>query len=230
MMLSVSRLVEYIEYKQITKSEFYKATGLSNGYLDKVKDIGTEKLVSIISAYPDLDLKWVVTGQGKMISNESEAAGMDITTVKKLKTDRRITSQAVPLYDIVATAGIVDLLADHKAKHVPIDYIKIPNLPKCDGALPITGDSMYPLLKSGDLALYKEVHDMDNIIWGEMYLIALSYKGDDFFFAKYLQRGKKDGWINLVSYNQNHQAKEFPLDSVRALALIKATVRINTQF
>lgn len=45
-------------------------------------------------------------------------------------------------------------------------------IPKCDGGLRIVGDSMYPLLKSGDIVFYKQVHDiMHSIIWGEMYLI-----------------------------------------------------------
>ena len=43
-----------------------------------------------------------------------------------------------------------------------LDYISIPRLPKCDGAVYVTGDSMYPLLKSGDIVLYKEVSDIKN--------------------------------------------------------------------
>ena len=147
------------------------------------------------------------------------------------KTIRTLETQTVPFYNIYATAGIVELMTEeNRGKHTPIDHIRIPNLPKCDGALPITGDSMYPLLKSGDIALYKEVHDYENIIWGEMYLIAIIHNGDEFFFAKYLQKSEKDGWIRLVSQNPHHQVKEFPLSSVKALALIKASIRINNAF
>jgi phage repressor protein C with HTH and peptisase S24 domain len=38
-----------------------------------------------------------------------------------------------------------------------LEQILIPHLPKCDGAFYVTGDGMYPLLKSGDLVLYKEI-------------------------------------------------------------------------
>ena len=53
-------------------------------------------------------------------------------------------------------------------------------IPKCVGGLRIVGDSMYPLLKSGDIVFYKQVHDiMHSIIWGEMYLISFDIDGDE---------------------------------------------------
>ena len=62
-------------------------------------------------------------------------------------------------------------------------------IPKCDGGLRIVGDSMYPLLKSGDIVFYKQVHDiMHSIIWGEMYLISFDIDGDEYVSVKYLQK------------------------------------------
>ena len=75
-----------------------------------------------------------------------------------------------PLYSIEGTAGLVPLFADRNRAHA-INYIHIPNLPKCDGAIYIAGDSMYPLLKSGDIVLYKQLRDLDDIFWGDMYLL-----------------------------------------------------------
>ena len=60
---------------------------------------------------------------------------------------------SVPLYNVEGTAGLVPLFLD-KASRQPVDYIHIPNLPKCDGAIYVVGDSMYPLLKSGDIVLF----------------------------------------------------------------------------
>ena len=65
-----------------------------------------------------------------------------------LKTDYAMHHQQIPLYDLEATAGLVPLFTE-SANNIPLDYITIPNLPKCDGAIYVTGDSMYPLLKSG---------------------------------------------------------------------------------
>ena len=60
-------------------------------------------------------------------------------------------------------------------------------IPKCDGGLRIVGDSMYPLLKSGDIVFYKQVHDiMHSIIWGEMYLISFDIDGDEYVSVEHL--------------------------------------------
>ena len=146
----------------------------------------------------------------------------------KLKTDTVSESQQVPLYDMEAVAGLVPLFND-TIKHVPIDYIQIPNLPKCDGAIYITGDSMYPLLKSGDIVLYKRVDDILNcIFWGEMYLISVDMGGEEYVTVKYIQKSERADHIRLVSYNQHHDDKDVPVSKIRALAFIKASIRINS--
>jgi transcriptional regulator with XRE-family HTH domain len=159
--------------------------------------------------------------ESDIIENEGE--------VFKLRTDRDIENQLIPLYNIEASAGLVDLFQTHNEKNV-IDTIKIPNLPKCDGAIFITGDSMYPLLKSGDIVAYKEIQDFKNdIFWGEMYLISVEVSGEEWVSVKYIQKSEKgEEYIKLVSQNQNHQAKDVCLDKIRALAIVKASIRINS--
>jgi len=144
-----------------------------------------------------------------------------------MKTDRRVEIQNVPLYDIEAAAGLTQLF--DKKQNV-LDFIRIPNLPKCDGAVYIKGDSMYPLLKSGDIVMYKQVHDLlGGIFWGEMYILSLRVDDEDLTLVKYIQKSELGtDYIKLVSQNQHHAPKDVPLNSIRALALIKASVRINS--
>ena len=39
----------------------------------------------------------------------------------------------------------------------------------------IVGDSMYPLLKSGDIVLYKQLKDIGDIFWGDMYPVSYTH-------------------------------------------------------
>lgn len=88
---------------------------------------------------------------------------------------------------------------------------------------------MYPLLKSGDIVLYKEIRNISNgILWGEMYLLSFEIDGDWYIAIKYIQRSDDDRFVRLVSHNSHHSPKDIPLDSIRALALVKASVRFNT--
>ncbi len=63
----VDRILEYIDFKGITKYRFYQDTGLSNGFLDKKGNIGSDKCEKIITCYPDLNLEWLMMGIGEMI-------------------------------------------------------------------------------------------------------------------------------------------------------------------
>ncbi|HUX84385.1 MAG TPA: hypothetical protein VMV20_04080 [Chitinophagaceae bacterium] len=65
-MNSTNRVLAFLIQKGISKRAFYTKTGISNGYLDKVKNLGAGKLEQIISAYPELSLEWLATGSGTM--------------------------------------------------------------------------------------------------------------------------------------------------------------------
>ena len=144
-----------------------------------------------------------------------------------LKTDKEKESQTIPLYNFEAAAGLVTLFSGHQNI---LDYITIPGLPPCDGAISIRGDSMYPLLKSGDIVAYKAVRDMINgIYWGEMYVLTVDVDGDTNTVVKYVQKSDLgNDHIRLVSYNQHHAPKDIPIENVAAMALIKASIRINS--
>lgn len=92
--------------------------------------------------------------------------------------EKKLTEQEVLLYDVSAAANLKTLF-DNKRQNI-LGKISIPDMPRCDGAVYVTGDSMYPLLKSGDIIVYKELHDFQEVIYGEMYLVSFDLDGDDF--------------------------------------------------
>ncbi|SDE08684.1 hypothetical protein [Riemerella columbipharyngis] len=79
----VDRILKIIELKNINKSIFYRETGLSNGFLDKVKDVGASKIEKILSSYPEINPLWLLTGEGEMLK-----AG--INNNQKIKGDGNI--------------------------------------------------------------------------------------------------------------------------------------------
>ena len=125
------------------------------------------------------------------------------------------------------TAGLVPLFTD-QAQSKPVNFIHIPNLPKCDGAIYIVGDSMYPLLKSGDIVLYKQLRDINDIFWGDMYLLSIDIDGEEYVTVKYIQKSDRAGYVKLVSQNQHHADKDVEISRIRAIALVKASIRMNS--
>jgi hypothetical protein len=70
-----SRLIDFLEFKKIKKSQFYKSTGLGNGFLDKNNNVNSDKIEIIASFYSDLNIEWLITGRGKMLRGEEPDAG-----------------------------------------------------------------------------------------------------------------------------------------------------------
>ena len=87
---------------------------------------------------------------------------------------------------------------------------------------------MYPLLKSGDIVLYKQLHDLEDIFWGDMYLLSIDIDGEEYVTIKYIQRSEREGYVRLVSQNQHHAEKEVQMSRIRAIALVKASIRMNS--
>jgi phage repressor protein C with HTH and peptisase S24 domain len=165
--------------------------------------------------------EWLETGNGQMFNSEPDF------TPFRLRTDNSLPMQSVPLYSIEGTAGLVPLF-DQKEETAPVNYIHIPNLPKCDGAIYIVGDSMYPLLKSGDIVLYKQLQDLDSIFWGDMYLLSIDLDGEEYITVKYIQKSDREGYVKLVSQNPHHADKDIEMSRIRAIALVKASIRMNS--
>ena len=182
-----------------------------------------------VCANAHVSAEWLLTGKGQMLAvTETQIATPKVVDQFPLKTDHPIhTPQSVPLYELDAVAGLSSLF-DTCTRHIPVNHLHIPDLPPCDGALYVRGDSMYPLLKSGDIVLYKEVRSPENILWGEMYLLSFNLAGEQYISIKYIQKADTPGLVRLVSHNPHHAPKDIPLDSINALALVKASVRFNT--
>ncbi|MEI8087835.1 MAG: hypothetical protein WCG93_16610 [Paludibacter sp.] len=89
------RILQYLEYKKISKYQFYKEIGVSNGFLDKNGAIGSDKCEKISYQYPDLNLVWLITAMGDMISNPTvnDKMPMAASPASEYKTGDKYTQQ-----------------------------------------------------------------------------------------------------------------------------------------
>lgn len=222
-------ILKYLDFKGVSKYKFYQESGITRGVLDQNNGMSEENITRFLAYGLDVDPTWLLTGRGNMLV-ENDQVLHEPSATYNLRTDRIETDiQRIPLYNMEAAAGIVQLFRDHNSDQV-IDYVQVPGIAKCDGAIYITGDSMYPLLKSGDIVMYKKVTDLSTTIffWGQMYLLSVDNDGDDFVVVKYIHKSEKgDDYIKLVSQNQHHDPVDIPKSKINALALIKASIRVH---
>lgn len=174
-------------------------------------------LVQEFNVNPD----WLRTGKGDMFTvpvvRIPVAAG-GIDTV--------VPAQSIPLFALGPDERFSDIAAhrhDYTAEH-----IYVPNMPRCDGAISVSGDGMEPTLRSGDIAMFKFVGDVGNIVWGEIYIVAVDIEGSEYLMVRYVKKSDMPGCIRLVGDNRRYPDQDVPTDNILALAMVKASVRFHT--
>ena len=223
------RLLDLIgHFSNGNKSEFARMIGVSPQAINTWISRDTFDIETIYSKCVNISPEWLLTGKGSMLKSEREEPQVEVKSIHHPRsTEKKEETQVVYLYDFEASAGLRALF-DNNRQNI-IDTIKIPNLPKCDGAIHIVGDSMYPLLKSGDIILYKQMPlDINNLLYGEMYLLSYDIDGDDYIVVKYIRKSEQgEPFVTLGSENPAHAPRDIDFRRITALALVKASVRIN---
>lgn len=228
-----NRTIDAINYlldnqKELTKSAladalFVKPTKFSE-ILNGRMLAGTEIMGGLAEQF-NISAEWLLTGAGSMIKNEPERN--DTIQAFSLRTDKHIEFQYIPLFEFDAAAGLVAIFNQHQIE--PTDYIRIPDIPPVDGAIYVKGESMSPLIKNGDVVMFKKKEvNIDNILWGEIYILSFMNDGDSYTAVKYLRQSDRPDYIRLESFNPDFPPKDIPMSSITALAIVKASLTFHT--
>lgn len=80
-MKAIDRIYQYFDYKNIKPTRFEKDFGFSNGYfgtqLRRKADLGESVLLKIIENCLEIDVEWLITGNGSMLKEN------DVSTVNE---------------------------------------------------------------------------------------------------------------------------------------------------
>lgn len=70
-MKPIERIAIFIHFKKISPHAFEQKINLSNGYFSKqlkhLGSVGSDILIKIYLSYPELDILWILTGEGQML-------------------------------------------------------------------------------------------------------------------------------------------------------------------
>ncbi len=220
------RIREYCDAKNISIRQFEIQSKMSNGYVSSMrKGLGVEKLENVLNAFPDINREWLLFGEGSMTKIGQHP--VIASHVFQLQTDHATGAQRIPLFDITGTCGLMSIFDD--ASVVPSDYLSVPDLPAVDGAIYVRGDSMSPVIKSGDIIIFKKVElDDTSILWGQIYLLSFAIQGDSYTVVKYVKQSDRPGYIRLISANEFYDPQEIRAESITCMAIVKASITFHT--
>lgn len=72
-MTTKERTLRFIAYKGLSVKKFEEMCGLSNGYVNSMRSgYGSSKLSDVLTTFPELNMGWLVNGEGDMLNLPKE--------------------------------------------------------------------------------------------------------------------------------------------------------------
>ena len=202
------RIFEYLDYKGVTKSEFYEKTGLSRSNFKGQaanSELGGEKIAKILSEFKDLNAKWLLTGLGYMIAEHNQSP------VESTFEDRDI----IPLLPVEAMAGVLSS-PDIQVMEYETEHYCIPLFRSANFLIPIHGDSMYPTYNNGDVVACKRLESWTFFQFGRVYVV----NTDQGVLIKRVMQGSTPEHILLCSDNKYFQPFEIHREELLGVAIV----------
>ncbi len=134
-------------------------------------------------------------------------------------------ASGTPVYDVDATAGVASGRAELFANENIIGWVNLPNMsPNCR-IVRVSGDSMAPVINDGDFIAVREVSNLSQIYWGQIYLVQL----DDFRVVKYVRRHSDPNMVVLRSENPNYDDMDVMRSDIHEMLLVQHILHQNTR-
>lgn len=182
------RLRSFIEYINLSNREFEINCSISNGYVSKDGNIRNDIRERILTAYPELNRTWLLTGDGNMLNDSND------TYINKVDDE----IYYVPLVPLSAMAGKLTGFSLDGVTKQDCEFITSP-IKGADFAVPVTGDSMAPEYPSGSRVLVQEINPNSFIEWGKVYVLDTC----NGIVIKQLRKSNKEGCVSCFSINDN---------------------------
>lgn len=229
----IDRLNQFIDYKGVTISKFEKSVGMSNASLAKTlkngKRIGTDSLEKILNTYPEMNLNWLVTGDGTMLKNRN-SNNDNKETVNSLVSENFVSynkarpvknlkeSNNIFVLDTKAAAGMPKHI-DDSAWYAQLPTMRIPTLRQDEGnyiCMQLSGNSMEPTFSDGDWVVGSLVYDTKELRSNDVCLVVTP---DGVMCKRINVKKNNPDFIELLSDNLEH--KPFIIESKNCLKIFK---------
>lgn len=212
----------FIQYKGLSRRKFQDKIKVSNSYIQNIsKGISNDILNRISIQYPELNTDWLLNGVGEMLlSHEREDKTITVNQTSVSTKQRK----GALIYDIDATCGLSGRDIEFTDEKV-IGSIDTPEINPDSKIIFATGDSMLPLIASGDRVVIRKIESWDYFNYGQVYLIITN----EYRLIKRVRRHPKDSdnLILLRSENPDYDDIDLPKREIIHLFIVENILSIK---
>lgn len=217
------RIRKFIEFKGISARKFERDCDLGNAFVRNIKDsISVTKLEKILQVFPEINKDWLITGEGEMLVPQEPLAPVKVESFELLMQE-----QGTPVYNMDATCGEVSRPIEFARDQI-IGYVNMPNIPKSSAIIRANGESMKPKINDGDWIAVRQINDMDDIFYGQVYLILTN----DYRMLKYIRKYEPDEehFVLLRSENKDYDDIKMRKNKIIRLFVVENILSLKIQF
>ena len=169
---------------------------------------------------------WLLTGEGNMLTSTKNIQDVEpkreaIPAMEGMPSDIK----PIPLVTEHAAAGFGnESFAIHESDVK--DYYVIPKFRfnHVDFMIEVSGLSMYPHFKSGDVIACTILHEAKYIQWNRCHVIATREQG---ILVKRIMPSEQEGCFKIVSDNKDFPPFDLPTEEITGLALVVGCVSLE---
>lgn len=221
-------------------NQFEMAVDLPNGYVRKAKKVTKARQLQLQSAFPDLNMSWLLTGEGEMlrhtpsqnitgnnniVGNSNTGNNTIITSTQANTNDTHHTKPIVPkfltsqpntdVYKVIKSDGHAMQLENMTA---------IPPYNNFDFYYMVRQDAMIPLFKEGDVLALAHTERGSDIIQGASMIIDTNDFG--FLLRRIYDRGDYYE-CRIINENSSFETQNIAKTKVIRLYRIVYSIRLG---
>jgi len=209
----LNELRRYLTNLGLTQEEIAKRFGVTkqaiNSLLTGRKPFGKQNAIKWANEF-GLNAAWLLTGDGEMIKQST-------------KEVVEITEHGTPVYNIDATCGDLSRPIVFADEHI-IGHVNLPNVSPTAAIIRANGDSMEPHIKDGDWIAVREVKNLGEIFYGQVYLVIT----DEYRLLKYLRKDEDEQhYVILRSENERYDDMRLAKTSIRHLFIVENVLSLK---
>lgn len=200
------RLKEYLLTKKLSIREFERNCGLSNGLAARISSTTSPSTLNKISHSSDLNVDWLLTGEGNMLRAE--------VSPKISYTD------GVPYFDEDFLLGFDEVTAPNSEN--PDFLIRMPGYEKATLWCNASGHSMEPEISNGDIIALQRIEDFSFLPFGDVYGFITT---NGMRTIKRLGKSEKEGYYRLIPTNKEYDEQEIPINKIALVYRVMGTMK-----
>lgn len=213
-MTAKDRLKEFLSSQKIGRNKFEEQINISTGYMSsKAITITSDVIEKTVSAYPDLNLDWLITGKGSMLKSEIS----NMLAESPMEYGKKQTRPRIPY---TAAAGsltsAVEGITANQCEQIP----RINAFPDYDFTIIIKGSSMEPKYEGGDEVACKRIDNTSFIQWGKVHVLDTA---QGIIIKRIYEDGEK---IRCTSYNPEYPDFSIQKEEIFSMSLVVGLIRL----